>query len=61
MSLHVLIWKFLPHRGMNYAWLYLDNRSLCGPGHVCTICALAASGRVYTTEAFANPGRAYTT
>jgi hypothetical protein len=24
----VLVWTSLPHRGLNYAWMCLDNRSL---------------------------------
>ncbi len=28
----VLGWTFLPYRGLNYAWMCLDNRSLCWSG-----------------------------
>ncbi len=29
----VLVWALLRHRGLNYTWMCLENRSLCLSGH----------------------------
>jgi hypothetical protein len=56
----VLVWTFLPHRGLNYSWMCLDTRSLWWSGHAYTIVTLAATGLVYTTEASTAPGHVFT-
>ncbi len=68
----VLVWTLLSHRGLNYAWMCQENRSLCWSGHYYPTGAWTTLGCVWepvpvwtcphhTTEAFTAPGHVYTT